>query len=143
MRDRNGTNSETLAAQADMFRLAERDYGLTLRAIATETGIPLTTLQSWTRSNIFARARISLPDFVTLCTVIPDELTSLCLAPSGKHVGSDEPTDGDLDALGREAAGFVHDKLDAEEDGIITPIEKGRLKDRARRVAARARAVAA
>ena len=143
MSDRDGTNREILAAQQEMFRLADAEYGLTLRAIASETGIPLTTLKTWTNSNIFARAKISLPDFVTLCRVLPDDLTSLCLEPANKHVGTNETSDGDFDALGREAAGFVADKLDAEADGVVTHIEKKRLKDRARRVASRARAVAA
>jgi hypothetical protein len=126
-----------------MFRLAERDYGLTLRAISSETGIALTTLKGYANGNPFARAKMDVINFVRLCRVLPDDLTSMCLEPANKHVGIDEEGEGDFDVLGREAAGFVAEKLDADADGVITHIEKKRLKDRARRIAARARAVAA
>lgn len=142
MANRDGTNGEVLAAQADMFRVAERDHGLTLKAIASETGIKLTTLQAWCASNIFARARIGLPDFVTLCTVLPDDCTSLVLEPAGKHVGSNESGEGDLDALTREATGFAAEKLEREADGKICHLDKAKLKERARRVASVARRVA-
>jgi hypothetical protein len=84
-----------------------------------------------------------LPVFVKLCRVIPDDCTSVILADAGKHIGSNEGTDGDFDALGREASHFVAEKLDAEADGVVTHIEKRKLKDRAQRVAAVARKVAA
>lgn len=143
MADGRGTEQETLAAQSEMFRLAERDHGLTITALATETGINKSTLATYNHSNIFQRAKMPLPVFVALCRVIPDDCTSIVLAGIGKHVGTNEGGDGCLDALGREAAGYVAEKLDAEADGVVTPIERRRLRDRARRVAARAQAVAA
>lgn len=143
MRDRDGTNQEVLAAQAAMFRAAERDHGLTLKAIASETGIPLSTLQSWVRDNIFARAKISLPDFVTLCAILPDDCTSLILEPVGKHVGSMDDGDGCIDELAAESAGLTHEILDAKRDGKVTHIERARIANRGRRVAAVSRKVAA
>ena len=143
MTDRDGTNREVLAAQAEMFRIAERDHGLTLKAIATETGIKLTTLQTWCVGNIFARARIGLPDFVTLCRVLPDDCTSLVLEPAGKHVGSNESGEGDLTALTVESAGFAADKLTREADGKLCHIDQAKLKERARRLASVARRAAA
>jgi hypothetical protein len=134
MADREGTNSEVLAAQAEMFRLAERDHKLTLKAISTETGIELTTLKSWCRSNIFARARIGLPDFVVLCKVIPDDCTSLVLEPAGKHVATSDCEDGDFNELTTEAVGFAADKLAREADGVICHIDEAKLKERARRL---------
>jgi hypothetical protein len=141
--DRDGTYREVLAAQAEMFRLAERDYGLTLRAIASETGISVTTLKGFTNSNPFARSRIGLPDFVILCRVLPDELTSLCFEPAAKHVGTNEAGEGDFDSLTVESAGFAADKLAREADGVLCHIDRAALKDRARRISAKARAVAA
>ena len=126
IRDGDGTDRETLARQAEMFRLAERDHGLNLAAIALETHIDKRTLQTYNNSNIFARAKMPLWVFVELCKVIPDDCTSIMLEPASKHVGSNVSDDGDLEA-----------------DGKVTPIEKRKLKDRARRVAARAQAVAA
>ena len=135
---RHGTDCDVIAAQEAMLRLAERDYGLSTKRLEAETGIPAVSLRSYKRDTM-----MPLAAFVKLARVIPDCLTSLVMEPSGKHVGTNEPTDGDIDALGREAAGFVAEKLEAEADGIVTPIERGKLRDRARRVECAARAVAA
>lgn len=143
MRDEHGTDRETLAGQAEMFRLAEQRYGLSLTVLASETGYKRDTLKTYCCSNIFARAKMPLPVFVNLCHVIPDDCTSVVMSSAGKHIGSNEGDDGDLDALGREASHFVAEKLDAEADGVVTHIEKRKLKDRAQRVAAVARRVAA
>jgi len=61
---------------------------------------------------------------------------------AGKHIGTDEPDDGTLDALGREGAHFLAEKADAEADGQVTHIERDKLKHRARRIASVARAAA-
>jgi hypothetical protein len=143
MADGYGTDQETLAKQSEMFRLALTRHGLSLTVLASETGVSLNSLKSYSCSNIFARAKMPLPVFVKLCRVIPDDCTSVILADAGKHIGSNEGTDGDFDALGREASHFVAEKLDAEADGVVTHIEKRKLKDRAQRVAAVARKVAA
>lgn len=135
---RHGTDCDVIAAQEAMLRLAERDYQLTSKRIEAETGIPAVTLRSYKRDTM-----MPLSAFVKLCRVIPDDLTSLVMEHAGKHVGTNEPGDGDIDALGREAAGFVAEKLDAEADGVVTPMERGKLKDRARRMASAALAVAA
>lgn len=139
----NRTEQETLSAQAELFRLADRDYGLSLNVLSRETGVSLSALKSYNASNIFARAKMPLWVFVRLCRVVPDELTSLCLSDAGKHVGSNEEGEGDLDELAVETAGFVAEKLVAEADGVVTPMERRKLKDRARRVCATARRVAA
>lgn len=143
MPDNSRTDQETLAKQRELFRLADHRHGLSLEVLASETGVSLTTLKSYNNSNIFARAKMPLAVFVKLCRVIPDDCTSIVLADAGKHVGSNEGGDGDLDALGREASHFVSEKLDAEADGVVTHIEKSKLKDRAQRVAAVARKAAA
>jgi hypothetical protein len=134
---RHGTDCDVVAQQEAMLRLAERDYGLSIKRLAAETGIGATTLRTYKRDTM-----MPLGVFVKLCAVIPDELTSLCLEVSGKHVGSNATSDEDLDALGREAAGFVAEKLEAEADGKVTPIERSKLKHRARRVVSQARKVA-
>lgn len=126
-----------------MLRLADQRWGLSLAVLASETGVELTTLKTYCRSNIFARAKMPLTTFVKLLRVIPDDCTSVVVAVAAKYIGSNEGSDGDLDALGREAAGFVAEKLDAEADGVVSHIERRRLKDRAQRVAAVARRAAA
>lgn len=127
-----------IRAQQRMFRLAERDYQLDRRALSLETGIPYPTLKSWANDTI-----ISLTGLRKLVKVIPDELTSLLFAGTGKHIGEDEVSDGDLDALGCETAGFVSEYVRAKSDGVVTPIERANLKERAGRIAAHANKVKA
>lgn len=130
-------------AQERMLRLAERDYGLSIRDLTAETGIPEATLRSYKKGAV-----MPVTAFAKLCLVIPDELTSLML-PDGKHVGTDEPADdGDLAALAEGSAEFnveyLHAKSPRSDGGeVITPRERGNLKDRARRLSAVARKVAA
>jgi len=76
-----------------------------------------------------------LPVFVKLLRVIPDDCTSVITSIANKVITSSESDDGDFDALGREAAGFVSEMLDAEADGKIDHIETARLKRRAARMA--------
>ena len=108
-----------------------------------ETGIPEATLRSYKKGAV-----MPITAFAKLWLVIPDDLTSLMLPP-GKHVGTDEPADdGDLSTLAEGSAEFNVEYLRAKSprsDGgeIITPRERGNLKDRARRLSAVARKVAA
>lgn len=140
MTDATRTEQETKASQAEMFRLAEAEHKLSVATLSRETGI---NLKPYALDNIFARAKMPLWVFVALCRVLPDDLTSLMLDPAGKHVGSNEPSEGDLDALTTEASGLVTEVLEAKSDGRVTHIEQRRIKDRARRVASKARSVAA
>lgn len=128
-----------LAMQERVFRLASDNYGLTRKVIEAETGIPASTVKCYAEG----RSVMSLSAFVALLRVLPDELSSLFTEPAGKHIGTDETDDGDLDALGREAASFTSDYVVAKSDGVVTHIERAKLKAGARRLAPKARAVAA
>lgn len=130
---------DSIEAQRDLFRLAEKECGLSIAAIAARSPLHLGTLKGW-------RDGAAMPAWAigALGTAgVPDHLLTMILAPFGRHVGTDESGDGDLDALGREAAHFVADELDAKADGKVTPIEKGKLKERARRIVCVARKAAA
>ena len=143
MRTDAGTEQETKSAQVELFRLAASEAGLSIKALAHETGIPESTLASYNRSNPFARSAMPMWVFVALCRVLPDEVTSVMLADAGKHVGSNETSDGDIDELAVEASGLTHEILEAKRDGKVTHIERAKISARGRKVAARARAVAA
>jgi hypothetical protein len=65
----------------------------------------------------------------------------MCVEPAS--IAPAEEPEGGLTELLCEAAGFVAEKVEADRDGVVTHIERIKLKERARRVAARARAVAA
>lgn len=130
---------DSIDAQRDMFRYAARDHGLTLAVLAKRSPISLSTLKGWNQGAAMpAWALFALGE-----AGIPDELLSLVSDPFGRHVGTNEGGDGDLDELGREAAHFNAEKLDAEADGIVTHIEKAGLQHRARRIASVARRAAA
>lgn len=134
---------DIISRQERMLRLAERDYDLSLAVLHVETGISKATISSWKQD-------VAMPAWalVVLSRVIPDDLTSLLFEPVGKHVGTSDGDDGDIDALAREAAGFNVEYLDARqpksEAGTgLSPREREKLKDRARRVASTARKAAA
>lgn len=142
MHDVTGTERESLAAQYALFQVAASEHNLTLSVLAAETGIDRRVLATYANSNPFARAKMPLWVFRALCRVIPDDASSGCL-PDGKCVATIEGSDGDLDALGRAAAGFVSDMLDAEADGHVDHVERARLKRRAAKIVPIAQRVAA
>lgn len=143
MRNDAGTEQETKSAQVELFRLAEVEAGMSIKSLASETGIPARTLASYANSNPYARAAMPLWVFVSLCRALPDEISSVILASAGKHVGTNITSDGDIDELAVEASGLTHEILEAKRDGKVTHIERAKIGARGRKVAARARAVAA
>jgi len=142
MPDRSGTKHDVMVRQERMLRLAERDHDISAKVLALETGIPLSTVQSWRRA--MAPAAMSLPDFVAVARFIPDDLLTLVFEAAGKHVGtSDSEGDGALDALIEDASCTIHEIAKAKRDGRVTPQERANIVDCAQRLAATARAVAA
>jgi len=143
MSRRSNFAQDIISRQERMLRLAERDYGLTPAVIKAETDIPKETLATW-------RKETAMPAWalVALSRIIPDELTSLLFEPIGKHVGTDQNSDGDLDELAEEAAEFVTEYTKARSPrspggSNIVPMEREHLKDRSRRIAVKARKAAA
>jgi len=136
MSDRDGTKHDVLSAQEAMLRLAERDYGLTAKRLHAETKIPLPTILSWKRAT--APACMSLSDFVMVCQVIPNDLTSLCLESAGK--GLVDASTADLDELATHAGDYSHEyqkaRHPASPGGVaIVPQEAAALHDIRRRIA--------
>ncbi len=73
--------SRQKATQERVFRLAQRDHGLTLKAISLDSGIGYTTIQSYARGE----AMMSIASLYCLIGVVPDELLSLLL-PDGRVI---------------------------------------------------------
>ncbi len=141
--DRDGTKQDVAAAQERMLRLAARDHGITKAVIAAETRIPIGTVRSWYRAT--APVAMSLADFVLVCRVIPDSLTSLCLEPSAKHIGTNGDDEGDLDAVASHAGDFAHEHQKARHPAspggtAIVPQEAARLHEIRGGLVAKARA---
>ena len=137
MADLSQSARNSVALQHEMFRLAKNDYGLSTSVLAKRAKLPKSTLDGW------ASGHTQMPAWALGELGLPDDLTSIILNPYGKHIGTDEPDDGDLATLGREAAGFVSEKLERMSDGKLCHIDQAALKGRARRIAAIARRVAA
>lgn len=120
----------TRDAQRRLFRLAERDHGLSLKAIGLDGNIPYSTLRTYASGE----AIMPVPAVLKLVDVLPDYLLSYLFEPAGRLLTVKDGEDGDLDELGREAAGFVAEYVDAKSDGKVTPIENARLRQRAMRL---------
>jgi hypothetical protein len=129
---------DSIDAQREMFRLAEKEAGLSASAIAAKTPIPLSTLKGWRNGAAMPAWAIGQLG----AAGVPDHLLSLLLEPFGRAVVTCDGGNGDLDQLGREGAHYLAEHADAKADGVVTPIERARLGDRARRLAGAARQVA-
>ena len=95
------TKDDVAGRVADMFRLAERDYSLDLKRLELLTGMSYETLKSYRNGTA-----MPLHAYVQLARYIPDDLLTLCVAPAGKHVGSDEPDDGGAPDLARDSSEY-------------------------------------
>lgn len=143
MCNRDAETQHVLALQADMFRLAKRDYALTFKRLSLLSGVPDATIESWSKG-------VAMPVYglVKLAPHIPDELTSLLMEPADKHIGSNEPSSNCLHDLNEVASAYTHEMARATHPdspgGVhVVPSERGRLRDISRRMAPKARAVAA
>lgn len=137
-----GLARNSVQAQERMFRLAERDHGLSIKALVLETRIPKNTLLGW-------KGGTTMPAWALGAlgrAGVPDHLLSLVLHPYSRHIGTDDAGDGALDELVRETAGFTSDYLEATAPDSpggpkVIPIEQARLTERALRIEHKARAV--
>lgn len=123
--------------QADVLRLAKARYGLSAARLGALTEIPATTIATWGKGT-------SMPAWamMALSIHIHADLMNLLAEPAGLQLTPIERTENDLDQLAFEASGFTHELLEAKLDGKVTPIERGKLKERARRLAVAAASVA-
>ena len=132
--DQRARNS--VALQREMFRLAEAEHGLSVAVLARTRDLSPSTVKGW-------RDGAAMPAWAIGALRLPDDLTSLVLSPYSKHVGSDEDGEGDVDSLARETAGYTAEYIERAADGVICHIDRAALKQRARRMTPKCRAVAA
>jgi hypothetical protein len=125
----------TRTAQRDIFRLAEFDHDLTLKAISFSAGIPYSTLRTYASGE----AVMPVTAVLRLVDVVPDQLLSRLFDPVDREIVKDDDNDSCLDDLGNEAG-----ELEAEvrrsrhpqsPGGVdIVPIEEARIRRKALRL---------
>lgn len=97
------TKEDVAGRVADMFRLAERDYDLTIKRLSLLSGMSPDTLNTYRNGTA-----IPLHAFVQLAPHIPDDLLTMCVEPAGKLIVSDEAGEDDLDTAGLDAGEAAH-----------------------------------
>lgn len=118
------------AMQERVFRLSQRDHGLTLKAISLDSGIGYTTIQTYARGE----AVMSIASLFCLVGVVPDELLSLLL-PDGRLIVQ-APAEIDHDQIAEAVADYAaaknachHPESEAGRD--IGPTEHALLTGKA------------
>lgn len=95
---------DSVDAQAELFRRAAAEEGLSIPAIAKRSPLAISTLNGW-------RDGAAMPAWAIGAlgaAGVPDHLLTLVLEPFGKHVGTDEEGEGDLDTAGLDAGEAAH-----------------------------------
>ena len=133
----------TLKAQERVFRLAARDYGLSLQTISTESNIPYNTIRSYAGHN-GEQAQMPISALNKLCGVIPDDLLSHLTDPGGRQLVLDDD-DHDLDILGDHADAIAAEVRRARSPSSpggteITDLEEARIRRKAAQLKRRMRA---
>ncbi len=131
----------TLRGQAAMFRRAEREDGLTLKAISIDSGIPYETLRSYA-GHKGAPAMMPLSAVNRLAGVIRDNLLSLPFEIADRHLAPNDDDD-ELDDLGDAADEVAREVRRARHPASpggteIIAIEEHRIKELARGLRRRA-----
>ena len=127
--------------QIDMFAEAKRSGWPTSR-LAKEAKLPPSTVAGWSAGTAMPMWAFSL-----LCRFLPDEISSMMMAPSDKLVSSVEVDEALLDELCCEAAELSVEHSRARHPqspgGVaIVHTEGAPMRKRARKIAALAAAVA-
>ncbi|WCT78898.1 hypothetical protein [Novosphingobium humi] len=135
MADRCKATQHSIDRQGDMFRLAERDHGLTLTVLSRRTEIPAPTLKTWRDGTVMpAWALFKLGGEGG----IHDDLLSMIGEPFRRAVVSEDAAqEGLIDDLAESAARFTQAAALARHPNgpggtAIVPQERAALIDIAR-----------
>ena len=137
----------SVAMQHEMFCLAERDHGLSLKVLSLKTKIPQSTLQGWAKDpSRYPTAQMPAWALFKLGRDggVPDKLLSLVAEPFERHVATDEDGEGDLDTAADDAdelATEVRRARHPKSPGgtVIVPQERSKIVQLARKAAASSR----
>lgn len=134
---------DSVLAQAEMFRRAKAECGLSIPVIAARSPLKKSTMEGW-------EAGAAMPAWAIGAlgeAGVPDHLLSLVLQPFGRCVVTEEDGEGDLDTAAVEAGELVqlHSRArhPSSPGGVaIVPQEAEPMKRQASRVAAACRRAA-
>lgn len=137
MSDAQTIGQDCIDQQAELFRLAESRYGLTIAIIAQRTKLSTSTLKSWRRGAAMPAWAL----FALKQAGVPDELLSLVSLPFGCSVTS--RTEIDIEELCEIAAELDQMYTDSRRPSIEAGInightESARLQEIAEKLRARA-----
>jgi hypothetical protein len=135
---------DSVAAQQELFRRADHEEGLSLRAIAARTPIAYNTLRGWANGAAMPAWAIGALGEAG----VPDQLLSLVTAPFGRCVVTEEDGEGDLDTAALAANDFSNAVQQARHPsspgGIaIVPQEAALIQPKRQRATAALRRAAA
>ena len=143
MADLSAIARNSVALQREMFRLAEKEHGLSIAVLARTRNLSVSTLKGW-------RDGAAMPAWALGELGLPDDLTSLVLQPYGRAVvtiteDGEEATD--FDNLGLQALGLAGEVAKARSPdspgGVsIVHSEIAAIRDRARPLCSSLRAAA-
>jgi len=145
MADRSAPGQDCVAAQRELFRLAEKDHSLSIPVLAARNKhLNKTTMKAW-------RNGAAMPAYAIgelKVAGVPDHLLSLLLEPFAVAVVSEpDDSDGDLDTAATEALEFAGEVQKARHPNspgglAIVPQEKALIEPKRQRAAAAIRRAA-
>lgn len=117
----------TLETQRRIFRLSERDFGLSQKAVSMDSGIPYSTIRTYASGE----AVMPITALVKLVGVIPDSLLSQLLDPAARCIVR-IPAGVDYDEVSKVCREFLDEKERAhhpmsEQGREIGPVESQEL----------------
>ena len=106
MADVDRISALTLEAQERMFRLVQRDTGVTLQQISLDSGIPYNTIRSYAGHN-GAPSMMPVSAVNKLAGVIPDKYLSHLLFPTCRFIAEANADESDHDGFAGNCISFA------------------------------------
>ncbi|HET7255584.1 MAG TPA: hypothetical protein VFJ46_17645 [Xanthobacteraceae bacterium] len=105
-------------------------------ALAVASGIPESTLRDWAHG-----AAMPLHGALVLSKFLPPAAINMLTEPAGKRLVDAEEAEANWDGFAAKTAGLTAEICEARSDGVITHVERERLRKRTREVIAEAQSL--
>jgi hypothetical protein len=132
MADVSRLAQDVVARQIAMFASFVGERGHTNRkALSAASGIPVSTLKSYADGTA-----MPLHAVLAIADHLPGAAINMLFEPAGKRLCDAEQQAANWDAVAASASMLTFEICDARSDGMIDHVERARLRQRARAVAA-------